>query len=375
MINPLERGNNAEPLYVQVANIIRERILNNTWHDGESIPPEKALCVEFNIARGTLRQALQVLEMEGYLWREQGRGTFIRRPDLHSPSNTKQTRHLAFVVPYVRDSSVSTILIGFQQIAQQAGYSVVFEHVNNDLKQQEAVIQKLVQQGVTGIALYPVDSEHVSPLDRLPSGFPLVLVDRYVKKLSTDYVMSDHFGGALRATHFLQDQGHRRVGFVTWLSPAVSMEHRLLGYLQALRERDIEGEDELICRVEGYPTVDLTPLKGYLSSSQRPTGIFAANDQIAIALYRAAASVGLRIPDDLAVVGFDDLDISSHLEPPLTTMAQPFLQIGQRTAEVLLRRIRGEALPLQQITLSPELMSRGSCIHYARAALYERSQA
>jgi GntR family transcriptional regulator, arabinose operon transcriptional repressor len=360
MTQYLERGKDAEPLYIQVANIIRGHILDGTWHEGETVPPEKVLCAQFNIARGTMRQALQLLENEGYLWREQGRGTFIRLPDRHGQD--AQTRHLAFVVPYIRDSSVSTILVGFQQIAEQAGYSVVFNHVNNDLQQQQEVLQKLVQQGVMGIALYPVDSESVMGIDKLVrSHFPLVLVDRYLKTFSTDYVMSDHFGGTLRGVHYLLNQGHRRVGFITWLSPAVSMDHRLLGYIHALRERGIEVDEDLICRVEGYPTVNREPLMSYLTSTNRPTAVFAANDQIAVALYRAAAAVGIRIPEDLSVVGFDNLDMSTHLDPPLTTVAQQFLLIGRQAAQMLLSRIRGEAAPLQQITISPELILRESC--------------
>jgi LacI family transcriptional regulator len=194
------------------------------------------------------------------------------------------------------------------------------------------------------------------------SGYPLVLVDRYLKGISTDYVMTDHFGGALRGVHYLLDRGYQRVGFATWLSPAVSMEHRLLGYMQALRERGIHPDDSLICRVEGYPTVDLTPLRSFLSGDQRPTAVFAANDQIAIALYRAPAAVGLHVPDDLAVVGFDNLDMTAHLDPPLTTVAQPFLKMGQTAAELLLRRIRGKAAYLQQVTLAPELIIRQSCL-------------
>lgn len=350
----------AEPLYIQVANTLRQRILDGIWHDGDAIPSEKVLCAEFDIARGTLRQALQLLEQEGYLWREQGRGSFVRLAD-RLPVDI-QSRHLAFVVPYIRDSSVSTILVGFQQVAQQAGFSVVFNHVNNDLHQQQDVLQTLVQQGVMGIALYPVDSETVIGIDKLVrSNYPIVLVDRYLKSLSTDYVMSDHFGGALRGVHYLVNQGHRRVGFVTWLSPAVSMDHRLLGYVTALRERGIDADEGLICRVEGYPTVNHASLIAYLSSPERPTAVFAANDQIAIALYRAAAKVGLRIPEDLSVIGFDNLDLSHHLDPPLTTVAQQFLMIGRQAADMLLRRIRGEAVPLQQTTISPELIIRESC--------------
>jgi LacI family transcriptional regulator len=139
------------------------------------------------------------------------------------------------------------------------------------------------------------------------------------------------------------------------------MEHRALGYVQALRERGHSPDPALICRVEGYPTVDLEPLTAYLAHPSRPTAIFAANDQIAAALYRAAAAVGLAIPHDLAIVGFDDLDISPHLDPALTTMAQPFHEIGRTAARILLERIQQRSSDLRQITLAPMLRVRRSC--------------
>src|ERR1043165_1451387 len=173
MIESLDNGKAAEPKYIQVANIIRQNILDGTWREGDAIPPEKILCSRFNIARGTMRQALQLLENEGYLVREQGRGTFIRLVEQRTNNGTN--RHLAFVVPYIRDSSVSTILLGFQQVAEEAGFSVVFNHVNNDLQQQQDVVQKLVQQGVMGIALYPVDSESFTGIDKLVNAsYPIV---------------------------------------------------------------------------------------------------------------------------------------------------------------------------------------------------------
>lgn len=372
----LDRSKNpdAPHLHTQVAGILKERIENGVWPNGAGLPSEKELCAEFDVARGTIRQALQTLEREGYLRREQGRGTFVQLNATATPDRT-QSRRLAFIVPYVRDSSVPAILIGFQQTAEQANFSVIFNHVNNNLTQQERVIRKLVTENVAGIALYPVDSEHLSPalVDSVRrAGIPLVLIDRYLRSASTDYVMTDHFDGAIRGTHYLCEQGHRRVGFVSWLSPAVSMEHRYLGYAQALAERSMTVDDRLICTVEGYPVFDYTRLAEYLSGPDRPTAVFAGNDQIAIALYRAAGMVGLSIPDDLSVLGFDNLDVSSHLEPPLTTLAQPFTQIGHAAAELLLRRLQGETVPYyEQITLPAQLIVRSSCRRIERDAVVQ----
>lgn len=362
----LDRSPNSAHLHIQVAEILKQRIVDGTWSNGSSIPSEKELCAEFDVARGTVRQALANLEAEGYLSREQGRGTFVHRKEFST--NRSRSQRLAFIVPYVRDSSVPTILVGFQQVAEQANYSVIFNHVNNDLQQQERVIHKLIDENVAGIALYPITSEYIEIVENLNNArFPIVLIDRYLRTVSTDYVMTDHFGGAIRATHYLFSLGHTRVGFATWLSPAVSMEHRFLGYSQALAERGVPLDNRLICRVEGYPMIDQTPMEAFLSGPDRPTAVFAANDRIAITLYRAAATVGLSVPGDLSVIGFDDLDVSAHLEPPLTTMAQPFLKIGRTAAELLLRRINGEQGNFEQIALEATFTVRESCHALMRA--------
>ncbi|MCL4249367.1 MAG: GntR family transcriptional regulator [Anaerolineae bacterium] len=363
----LDRNPDAPHLHIQVAAVLKKRIHNGTWPNGSSIPPEKVLCAEFDVARGTVRQALASLEAEGYLSREQGRGTFV----LWNEFSANRSQRLAFIVPYLRDSSVPTILVGFQQVAEQANYSVIFNHVNNDLQQQERVIRKLIDEKVAGIALYPINSEHFALIEDLNNArFPIVLIDRYLRNLSTDYVMTDHFGGAIRGTHYLLNLGHERVGFATWLSPAVSMEHRYLGYCQALAERGLLLEDRLICRVDGgYPLIDDTPLHEFISGPDRPTAVFAANDQIAIALYRAAASLGMSIPGNLSVLGFDDLDVSAHLDPPLTTMGQPFHEIGRNAAELLLRRIHGKRTGFEQIALPASMLVRRSCLEVAREDL------
>ena len=364
----LQRDPESPPLHVQLASIFRDKIANGDWENGAIIPTEKELCAQFDVARGTVRQALQKLEADGFLRREQGRGTFVTFGSVSAQAKPARER-LAFIVPYVRDSSVLSILMGFQEAAEKANYSVAFHHVNNDIHQQLSVIDALYREGIAGMAVYPVDSEVVRPLDRLvQSGVPIVLIDRYLKNLSTDYVMSDHFGGAISGVRHLLDMGHLRIGFTTWLSPAVSMEHRFLGYQQALRERGIEYEPQLVCHVAGYPTIDLSPLRAYLSTPDRPSAVFAANDQIAIALYRAAASVGLSVPRDLSIIGFDNLDIAEQLTPPLTTVAQQFQEIGRRAAAVLFSRIRGETGMFFQVTVSPQLIVRESVVPYGSAS-------
>ncbi len=361
MNDSLRRGTGI-PIYLQLSDILLQRILNGEWKTGVSLPTEPELCEEFGVARGTIRQALSRLEHEGFIRRERGRGTLViwnnGRPRTQGLSGSQ----IGFVVPYVRDSFVPTILLGVEQAAAEEGLSVTFKHVGNDTSRQTEVLEALVAQRLVGVVLYPVDSTPFEPLMKLlRSGYPFVLADRYVRGIASDYVMSDHFGGALRATQHLIQLGHERIGFVSWSDPAVSLEHRAAGYQQALTEAGLPHDSALVSVVEGYPAVSLVEIGDFLTLHPEITAIFAANDQIALGVYRAARQLGMRIPHDIALVGFDDLDFTPHLDVPLTTVAQSALDIGRTAVQLLMRRVRQPVEDWQQVVLPTRLVIRSSC--------------
>jgi GntR family transcriptional regulator of arabinose operon len=364
---PLQRDSGI-PLYAQVSEILMQRILNGEWPPGASLPAEPDLCEEFGVARGTLRQALSKLENMGYVRRERGRGTFVANRGERSRSQGLSGSQIGFIVPYVRDSFVPAILLGVERAAAERELSVTFKHVENDYQRQAEVLETLAEQGLVGVVLYPVDSVHVEPMKRLTyAGYPIVLVDRYLSGVATDYVMSDHFGGAVRVMQHLIGLGHQRIGFVYWCDPAISLEHRKAGYAQALNEARIPYDSSLVCEVEGYPTVDLDSLRQFLTEHADLTAVFAANDQIALAVYQAARKIGVRIPHDLALVGFDNLDFTMHLDVPLTTVEQSTFDIGRRAVETLLARIQDPSGPWQQVIIPTRLVVRRSCGAYLQS--------
>jgi GntR family transcriptional regulator of arabinose operon len=361
MAVPLQRESGI-PLYLQVSEVLIQRILSGEWPTGTNLPAEPTLCVEFGVARGTVRQALSKLEDEGYIRRERGRGTFVIWGSGHTRGHGLSSSQIGFVVPYVRDSFVPAILLGAERAAAEQGLSITFKHVENSPEHQGDVLEDLVSQRLAGIVLYPVDSVHTEPMNRLiRMGYPMVLVDRYLRGVICDYVMSDHFGGALRATQHLIELGHERIGFVSWNDPSISLEHRAAGYQRALAEADLPQDPSLMFEVEGYPTVDLDPLRGFLTQQPEMTAIFAANDQIALAVYQAARSVGRHIPYDLALIGFDNLDFTMHLDVPLTTVAQQASDIGRHAIELVLQRIHHQVDGWQQVILPTQLIVRRSC--------------
>lgn len=350
-------------LHIQVSNLLISRILDGEWPIGGMLPSEPLLCAQFGISRGTLRQALTQLHNSGYVRREQGRGTFVARGQVRQNQSDLPGRTLAFLVPYVLDSFAPSLLMGVEHKAKEHGYSVLFHHVENSLARQAETLARLKQTGVAGIVLYPVDSIHVDQaiLRIQEDRHPLVVLDRYFKHLTTDYVTADNFGGALRATQHLVALGHQRIGFLTSAEPAVTMEHRQLGYRQALIEAGLALNPDDTWGIECYPTMDMTPLVQVLTSAQRPTAILAASDRLALALYKTCRALRIAIPDDLAIIGFGDFGISAHLDPPLTSVALPTREMGQKAAEVVIGRIDQTIVGPQQHMLPTNLVVRASC--------------
>lgn len=349
------------PLYLQLSDILLQEIERGTWAADQQIPTEPALSRRFDVARGTLRQALAKLETDGYLRRERGRGTFVN--ELAGRQGTAADRQLAFVVPYVRDSFATTILSGVERYATQHGWSVIFRHVENDPLYQRRLLQELMSGPLSGVILYPVESHSSEPLRRASqSGFPLVMIDRYVLGVHADYVVADNFGGALRAVQHLIALNHERIGFVSWRDDASSIAQRQTGYRQAMAEAGLVVDDAtMTCEVPSYPDIAPDALYPFLTRSPRPTAVFAANDQIAVAVYRVARELGLRIPQDLALVGFGNLEFTSQLDVPLTTVSMPALDMGYMAARTLIQRAGNAALPIQRLILPTELVIRQSC--------------
>jgi GntR family transcriptional regulator, arabinose operon transcriptional repressor len=351
------------PVYLRVYSSLRQRIEAGEWNFGAMLPSEIELSEIYHASRGTLRHVLANLDQEGLVSRQRGRGTFITFSPLKRSPSELHDKCISFIVPYVRDSFVSSILLGLEREARLNKYAVFFSHFENDPDKQEIALRTALERRVSGIALYPVNSDLISPtLQNLKEkNFPLVLIDRYIRGLDTDYVASDNFSGGLIATQHLLSLNHTRIAFLEWSEGVTTFDHRRAGYRQALQEAGLQPQADLEWTVQGYPEIDQVLLQERLSQPDRPSAIFAANDQLAIAVQKAASAIHLSIPKDLALVGFDNLDISAHLDVRLTTVAQPAFEMGQAVWELLNFRFLSEPQYTQKRLLPVQLIVRHSC--------------
>lgn len=192
-------------------------------------------------------------------------------------------------------------------------------------------------------------------------GPPVVAVDPHAGTSGLPTVDSDNLRGAIMATEYLLGLGHRRIGFLAGRPDLESARLREQGYRQALAAAHIDVDPELV-RVGGYTAESAEqPAHQLLAMAQRPTAIFAANDLSAIQTVEVAQSLGLKVPDDLSVVGFDNVPESALIEPALTTVDQSIQQMGYEAVRLLIATIEDPSRPAVHITLPTELVVRRSC--------------
>ena len=197
--------------------------------------------------------------------------------------------------------------------------------------------------------------------EALDDGIPIVSIDRFVADLEADSVTVANAEGAAAAVRHLVGLGHRRIAIATGPANVSTAAERLSGYLSALTESKLPRDKELIQHVVFRQEGGYEAASRLLSLPNPPTAIFAASDFIALGVLRALHERRLRIPEDCAVVTFDDMPWAAALSPPLTAVAQPTYEIGATAARLLLARIRDPERPLERVRLQTQLIVRASC--------------
>jgi DNA-binding LacI/PurR family transcriptional regulator len=265
------------------------------------------------------------------------------------------------------------LIEGAEEVVAQEGYALALAGSGDDRALEAVQLERILDRGASGLIVYAVDGPLEVPTLRVlfDRGFPLVLIDRYFPDLAVDCVTVDNIGGSFLAVQHLIDQGYRRIGYMgTDNLRTSSIVERLAGYRWALDAGGLPVEADEICTVlqaTPWPAPDpaierhnQSALRAYLDRPERPEAVVASNDYVAFQVVQAAEGLGLRIPDDLAVVGFDNVACAEYFGTPLTTVEQQFQELGATAASVLLDRINGRRTRLGRFVISTRLIVRRS---------------
>jgi LacI family transcriptional regulator len=214
---------------------------------------------------------------------------------------------------------------------------------------------------VEGVVLMGTDPEDPEVRRLARSDLPTVGVDVELEGPATTFVISDNVDGASRAVRHFHSLGHRRIGTITGLLETRPGADRLRGYRQAMQACGLAYRDEYIAYGDFYVESGRRAMAELLSLDEPPTAVFAASDMMALGAIRAAGDAGLNVPADLSVIGFDDIQLADHMNPPLTTLRQDKAGLGAAAGTALMRLIDGEQDAVTQYTVLPvELVRRGS---------------
>jgi DNA-binding LacI/PurR family transcriptional regulator len=290
---------------------------------------------------------------------------------------------IGMLLPATVRARFPELIEGAEQVVSQEGYSLALGGSGEDRALEAAQLQRILDRGASGLIVYAVDGPLEVPMLRqlFDRGFPLVLIDRYFPDLAVDSVTMDNLGGSFLAVQHLIDQGYRRIGYIgTDNLRTSSIVERMAGYRWALDASGLPFAANEICtrlHTTPWPATDATierhnqsALREYLTRAERPEAVVACNDYVAFQIVQAAELLGLRIPDDLALVGFDNVACAEYFGTPLTTVEQQFEELGATAASVLLDRIHGRRTRLGRFVISTRLIVRRS----SKRGVVSRSQ-
>jgi LacI family transcriptional regulator len=275
----------------------------------------------------------------------------------------QRTGTLALIVPDVANPFFTLIVRGAEDVARRAGYRVLLCDTRADLSVEREVIEEMIAHRVEGIVIAPVSDRSRGRLRRLAKfGVPFVLIDRTVAGIESDVILGDSVGGARQLVEHLISLEHRRIGFIVESDEVSTARDRRRGYQSALTAAGISLDPAVVATATADPRGGFEGMRRLLELEDPPTAVFTVNNLVALGAIEAVRAAGLEVPDDVALVCFDDIEYASRLYPFITVMEQPAEAFGTLGMQLLLDRIagRGPERP-RMVVLPAEFVVRKSC--------------
>ncbi len=306
------------------------------------------------VAKSTRQKVLKAAETLNY------------RPNASARSLALQkTNMLGVILPDIGSPFYTELIRGVEQEAGAQGYYLVLCTTSGRPSREQMYSRLLWEQRVDGLVLLTPRGNESFIRGIRGNGFPLVVVDRDIQaRDDVVEVIVNNFNGAIQAMEHLIGCGYRRIGFINGLAGIQASQDRLRGYQIALQEHDLPFVSEWVVSSDFTQEGGYAAMKELLAVSPSLDAVFVASDRMAVGAMGAIRQDGRRIPDDIALVGFDDVPLAAQTDPPLTTVRQPMLEMGALGVKLLLRMIKGKAIEHPKVTLQTELVVRSStCAH------------
>jgi LacI family transcriptional regulator len=359
---------NDDPLYLQVANDIKKKIGSGELKSGDQLSTQTELADQYSVSLITIKKALSELSREGVVYGRAGKGTFIASRTTRVDFTKLKT--VGFVLRDLESPFFSKILTSVEKELSAEQFNLLLSSSAGKEDREDTLIQHFLDIGVSGLIIASMSREYIaSPIIRRlhRENFPYVVVS-YIADEDIAYIGTDHEEGAFIATEHLIKLGYREIGYINGVSGergSLLGDLRKKGFLRALQLHDVkynpvyEYRFQLKGEWNDYQSGYDIGLE-FAGSTNRPEAVFAFDDLSALGFQKAVLDKGLRVPQDIAIVGFDDIRRGVTAPVPLTTIHQPLTEVGQVAVDILIKRITGQPVQTRRI-LKPTLVVRQSC--------------
>ena len=350
------------PLYSQIYTAIAGMIQRGQFKTGDSLPSEHQLCHHLGVSRHTVRQALTRLGREGLIVSQAGKGTFV--------ASKPPAKHLAIALLVIgfseqiyqsRQGVYGSLVRGVAEVT--AAKDVLFNIFHFPLGSEFAAclgsVEPTLYDGILVRTYENIREEDIRALEEL--GLPYVIIKRRIPGQSINAVLIDEVKGGFLAADHLAGLGHRRIAVIAGPREIQVFADRIAGAEQALAARGLTLDPDLVRTAPNSIDEDgFRCAAALLARPSPPHALFVASDLMALGAYEAIRQRGLRIPEDISVVGFDDIEVASRLSPPLTTIRTSYFDLGQSATSLLLEILARHRPEPVEILMEPTLVVRES---------------
>lgn len=267
---------------------------------------------------------------------------------------------LGVLIPDIDNPFYVDVLRGIEEVAYQNNYAIIMCNFSQDEKKEKLYLDILQSEAIDGLIAAPAREDDPQLKKMVKDGLHVVCVDRGLKDIEVDVVLVDNERGAFQAVDHLVKSGYKRIAYIAGLPTIPSSQIREKGYREALKANNIEIDEQLIRYGNSKHESGVKLCGELLNLSTPPDAIFTGNNLITLGALETIHRKGLKIPRDIAILGFDDMYWSNSLNPPLTAVKQPAIEIGKRAGELLIQRINDPSRPAIRMMLNAELMKRSS---------------
>ncbi|MDT0196478.1 LacI family DNA-binding transcriptional regulator [Arthrobacter sp. AB6] len=312
------------------------------------------------IASDTEERILKAVQETGYRRVRDRPSAVSATSERVAPANV-----IAIVVPRIRDGYFADLAEYVGDAAERNGFASFVYSTRDRTLDNDAIVEMLASDGVCGVIYAGLQRTHSGIQQVLEAGKPVVALAEPIPGVAVATVRVDHYSGANQAVAYLTRMGHRKIALIggpEWLE---SNKESSKGFSEALRQSGVDPEDQLQLFGEISKEFGTAALSEILLSPKRPSAVFVTADEIALGIYSAAKDLGVRIPEDLSIVGSDDIFFARHLTPALTSVRLPRDRMAAMAVDILISRLGGTDIPASDVRLPVTLVVRDSVVSLA----------